>query len=122
MPEAYTSIERRGNPRVSIKVPVKYRWIIGGENIKNVEEWRATEQNAYTLDMSLGGMFIAVEQPLKVGNIFKFDIFLLDMKDVVALYGEVVRVDNKGAGLQFLMMSNDSREALQIFLLKAAAS
>ncbi len=121
MPEAKMSMEKRANPRISLKIPVKYRLVEDEAEIRNIEEWRKLEQNTYTLDMSLGGMYIAVDQPLKVGNIIKFDIYLLDMTNVEGIYAEVAHADQKGAGLHFLMMKNNDREIMKAFLDKFAA-
>ncbi len=76
MPNAKISTERRSNKRFSIKIPVKYRLAGQGEML-SVDEWRKSEKNAITLDLSLGGMQIVVEESLKMGSLFKFNIYLL---------------------------------------------
>lgn len=122
MPEGKMSVERRANPRVSIKIPIKYRLEDNSSVLRGIEEWRQTEKNGYTLDMSTGGMHIAVDQPLKVGEIIKFDVYLLDPSNVVSIYAEVIRVSKEGAGLHFLMMKNNDMETLKAFLDKASSA
>ena len=116
MTDANMSMEKRAEPRLSIKIPVKYHLVEDKVEIKDIAEWRNSEKNAYTLDMSLGGMYIAVDHPLKLRQIIKFDVFLLDKKKILGVYAEVVRVDAERAGLHFLMMKNDDRDFLQSFL------
>ena len=120
MPEAEMFVEKRTNPRLSIKVPVKYRQVDNQMEMASVQEWQKKEQNAYTLDMSLGGLHIALDQPLKVGTIHQFDIFLLDKKDCVCPYAEVVWSDKANSGLKFLMMTAEDMEHLKVFLAKSA--
>jgi hypothetical protein len=73
-------MEKRVHPRFSVKVPVTYRFVEDQEEMKGVADWRKEEKHAQTLDMSLGGMFIAVDQPLLVGGIARFDISLIGTK------------------------------------------
>jgi len=120
MPEANISMEKRANPRLSVKIPVKFHLVKDKGEIKNIEEWRSTEKNAFTLDLSLGGMLIAVDQPLTVGSILKFQLFLFDRTNSVAVYAEVLRADEFGAALHFLMMTNEEREFLQSYLDKSS--
>ena len=116
MPKAKLLIEKRGNTRFSIKIPIKYRLEQNKKVLKKIEDWRQSEKNAYTLDMSMGGMQIAVDQPLTVGDVLQFDIYLLDKSNVVRVYANVIRADKISAGLKFLMMKDDEREALKNFL------
>lgn len=116
MKEGELLMEKRENPRVSVKIPVQFKFVKNIDEIKTIEEWRKTEKNSYTLDLSLGGMYIALDLPLTVGSILKFKIYLYDKTNFVEVYAEVVRADEKGAGLHFLMMKDPEREFLQAFL------
>jgi hypothetical protein len=116
MPEGKIMVEKRGNPRLFIKIPVLYRLEEDERVLKKIDHWRNSKKNGYTLNISLGGMLIAVDEPLKVGNVIKFEIFLFDKTNKVEVYANVMRVDEKGAGLQFLMMKNEEREFLKAFL------
>lgn len=110
------TMERRGNPRFTIKIPIKFRLEQNKKVLKKIEDWRQTEKNAYTLDISGGGMRIAVDQPLTVGDVLQFDIYLLDKSNVVSVYANVIRADKISAGLKFLMMKDDEMETLKNFL------
>ncbi len=116
MPDAQISIEKRTNPRVSVKIPVKFRLVEDKEEIRNIVVWRKKDINAFTLDISLGGMYITVDQPLEIGNIIQLDLFLLDVTNVIGVYAEVVRANKNGAGLTFLMMKTSDRYSLLVFL------
>ena len=109
-------MEKRGTPRFAIKVPIKYRLEQNKKVLQKIEDWRQTEKNAFTLDVSLGGMRIAVDQPLTLGDVLQFDIYLLDKSNVVSVYANVIRADKTSAGLKFLMMKDDERDALKNFL------
>lgn len=117
MPRAKISTERRSNPRFSIKVPVKYRLAGHGEML-SVDEWRKSEKNAVTLDLSLGGMQIVVEESLKMGSLLKFNIYLLDKKNVIEVYAKVAWANQTGTGLKFLMIKSEDAEHLKSFLNK----
>lgn len=120
MPDAHLSIERRVHPRISIKVPVKYRSEEDRNVLKTIEKWRSSEKNAYTLDLSVGGMNLVLDQTLRIGEILKFDLYLLDGVVMVTVYAEVKWSNPKGTGLRFLMMPEDEQSALKAFLEKSA--
>ncbi len=111
-------LERRGTPRFPIKLPVKYRLELNKKVLKKIEDWKKNEKNAYTLDVSLGGMRIAVDQPLEAGNVIQFDIYLLDKSNIVKVYANVIRADKESASLKFLIMKDEERDALKCFLEK----
>ena len=121
MPEAEMYVEKRTNPRLSIKIPVKFRLVENQMEVLNVQEWQKFQQNAFTLDMSLGGLQICVDQQLKVGSIHQFDIYLLEKTDCICPYAEVIWSNEKSSGLKFLMMTSEDMESLKIFLEKASA-
>lgn len=118
MNEGQLSIERRATPRLSVKIPVKYRLEDDQKVLKTIQEWRK-KQNAYTLDVSLGGMNLVVDHPLAVGQILEFEVYLLDPVKVVSIYGEVRWANEKEAGLKFVMAKDEDLEALQAFLRKS---
>ena len=71
--------------------------------------------------MSLDGMRISLDPSLSVGNVLKSEIFLLDQKASIDVYAEVAWIDDKGAGIHFLLMVNDERESLLHFLEKSSS-
>jgi len=115
MPNAKMTMERRGSPRLSLQIPVKYRLERNEKVLQSIDDWRQTESNARTLDMSLGGMQIAVDPSLSVGDVLHFNVPLLNKSKSVNLYAKVIRTNKKNAGLQFLMMNDGEREALKAF-------
>ena len=118
MKDGKNKTERRTEPRIPIKIPVKYLQEEGKAALKTVAEWRNTKKHGYTLDISLGGMSVVVDQYLEVGTILNFDLFLLDSVSVATLYAEVKWVGKKSAGLRFLLMKEKELDALKAFLMK----
>lgn len=83
-----------------------------------MDEWRGVERHGFTVDLSLGGMNLVVDDPIEVGEVLRFDVFLLDRKEVLSLYGAVRWSNEKGVGLRFLGMKPEEMEALEAFLNK----
>ncbi|HUO58744.1 MAG TPA: PilZ domain-containing protein [bacterium] len=121
MKDGKNKTERRAEPRIPIKIPVKYLQEDDKAVLKTIAEWRNTKKHGYTLDVSLGGMSVVVDQYLQVGTILNFDLFLLDSVSVATLYAEVRWVSQKSAGLRFLLMKEKELEALRAFLMKSKA-
>ena len=61
-------------------------------------------------------MNVVMDDPLKVGDVIRFEIYLLHKKDRVTVYSEVKWVGPKSAGLYFLMMRPEETDALRAFL------
>ncbi len=118
MPAENKVLEKRTTPRAPIKIPVKYRLVESEGEFGTLEVGRKAESYTHTLDVSLEGMYIPVDQPLAVGNVIKSDIFLLDKEPCVTIYAEVAWIDDEGAGIHFLLMVNEERESLEAFLEK----
>jgi c-di-GMP-binding flagellar brake protein YcgR len=116
MPKAKISIDRRTNPRLSVKIPVKYQLVDDKKVLKGIEDWRQSERHGFTLDLSMGGMQLVVDQPLPVKTVLKFDIYIMDKSRVISVYAEVMWTNEKGTGLRFLMMKTAEEEALKTFL------
>jgi len=108
--------ERRSHPRLSVKVPLKYQLEKDRKIYKTREDLRKTQRHGFTLDLSRSGMNIVVDDPLKEGDILRFDVFLLHKRNLVSVYSEVKWVGPQSAGLYFLMMKPEESEALQEFL------
>ena len=85
-------------------------------------EWKKSEETTYTLNLSADGSHLAIDKPLAVGEILRFDLYLLDRITAATIYAEVKWADEKGVGLRFLMMPEDEKEALKAFLEKSATA
>jgi c-di-GMP-binding flagellar brake protein YcgR len=120
MPEANMFVEKRVHPRVSIKIPVKYRIIEDQKELETVFERRKREQTTRTMDVSLGGLYIVAEQVLNVGSILRLDISLPERPALVSAFAEVVWANETGGGLHFLAMKEDDVEFLKNYLNKVS--
>jgi c-di-GMP-binding flagellar brake protein YcgR len=116
MPDADMFMEKRVHPRVSIKVPIKYRVIEDQREIATVFERKKKEQTTSTLDVSLGGLYVVADQILNVGSILRLDIVLPDHPGIISAFAEVVWANETGGGLHFLAMKEDDAELLKKYL------
>jgi len=115
MAQAKVTMERRGSPRFSVKVPVHFRIETDEKVLKGIEDWRKVEINLHTLDLSLGGMQIAVDKPLAVGDVLQFEVPLLNKAHKLGVYAKVIRASKTSAGLQFIKLEDGDKEALKAF-------
>jgi len=122
MPEANMYVEKRIHPRVSVKIPVKFRVIEEQKEIETVFERRKKEQTTQTMDVSLGGLYIVADQILNVGSILRLDISIPEKNSMVSAFAEVVWSNETGGGLHFLAMKEEDVEFLKGYLTKASES
>ncbi len=116
MPDANMFLEKRVHPRVSVKIPVKYRVIEDQKEIETVFERKKREQTSQTMDMSLGGLYLVTEQVLNVGSILRLDISIPENAKMVSAFAEVVWSNETGGGLHFLAMKEEDVDALKNYL------
>jgi c-di-GMP-binding flagellar brake protein YcgR len=116
MPEANIFIEKRENPRFTVKVPIQYRLVKGQQEIDEVADWRVRNQAAKMLDISLGGMQIVLDEKLIAGSVMCFDVVLPNAASLSSIFAEVVWVGESRVGLHFIMIKNEDLDALQAFL------
>ena len=121
MPEANMFVEKRVHPRVSVKIPVKFRVIEDQKELETVFERRKKEQTTRTMDMSLGGLYIVADSVLNIGSILRLDISLPERTSLISAFAEVVWSNETGAGLHFLAMKEDDVENLKNYLSKASS-
>jgi Tfp pilus assembly protein PilZ len=121
MPEAYLLKERRVHPRLAVEIPIIFRVLDDQEEINNTMEWHNYIKHRHTMDVSLGGMFIAVDQPLREGNILNLEISIPDTPDKLKAMAEVVWSSETGGGIRFLIMSEDDMKSLKTYLDKTAS-
>lgn len=116
MPEANMFVEKRIHPRVSVKIPVKYRVIEDQKELETVFERKKKEQTTKTMDVSLGGLYIVADQLLNIGSILRLDISLPEKSSLISAFAEVVWANETGGGLHFLAMKEDDVEFLKNYL------
>ncbi len=116
MPEANMFVEKRIHPRISVKIPVKYRVIEDQKELETVFERKKREQTTRTLDVSLGGLYIVAEQVLNIGSILRLDISIPEKSSLISAFAEVVWSNETGGGLHFLAMKEDDVESLKNYL------
>jgi hypothetical protein len=118
MPDANMFMEKRIHPRVSVKIPVKFRVIEDQKELETVFERKKKEQTTRTMDMSLGGLYIVADQILNVGSILRLDVSLPEKSSLISAFAEVVWANETGGGLHFLAMKEDDVEFLKNYLTK----
>src|SRR5579864_1241253 len=106
MTENKTFLEKRLRSRVGVKIPVQYRQV---EDPKELENLRG--RIALAKDMSLDGMYIKTDDPVKVGDIFRLDISVPENSKQLFAFAEVVWGNHQGAGLRLLLMAVEDKEA-----------
>jgi c-di-GMP-binding flagellar brake protein YcgR len=116
MLEADMLAEKRGFPRISVKIAVKYRVIEDEVEIKSVFERRKKEQNTETIDISLGGLYIVAVQALTVKSILRLDISLPGTKGTLTAFAEVMWSNETGGGVRFLTMKEEDSASLKAYL------
>ncbi|HUO58137.1 MAG TPA: PilZ domain-containing protein [bacterium] len=118
MPEANMFVEKRIHPRVSVKIPVKYRIIEDQKELETVFERKKNEQTTRTMDVSLGGLYIVASTVLNVGSILRLDIALPGRSSIISAFAEVVWANETGGGLHFLAMKEEDVDFLKGYLNK----
>lgn len=91
--------ERRAHPRIQIKLKVEYTSL-------------ADFFVDYATDISHGGMFVATDREITVGNPVSVRLVLPGTKDVFQASGKVVRKSDKpakGVGIKFDPLSDTAK-------------
>ena len=118
MDDAKMFIERRAYPRYEVNFPVKYCLVEDKNEIQNILEHSKKEMNATVRDISLGGMQVALDKPLKEGEVFVFEIPLPGLKEPLSACAEVLWANGNKGGLHFLLIGDDDLTALKVYLKK----
>jgi uncharacterized protein (TIGR02266 family) len=100
--EAAEGAEKRRHPRTSLSLLVQYRF-------HTFEDFLAE----YSIDISVGGMFIRTEQPRPEGSMIYLQFALRDGHKLIEGLGKVVRVNPPGSqvpgmGVEFVNLDEDS--------------
>ena len=111
-------IERRAYPRHEVNFPVKYCQVEDKKEIETLLEHSKKEMNATVRDISLGGMKIAMDRPVKEGEVFVFEIPLPGSAEPLSACAEVVWAEGNIGGLHFLLVGDEDLAALKGYLKK----
>jgi c-di-GMP-binding flagellar brake protein YcgR len=121
MPDGNLFADKRIHPRVSVKIPVKYRIAEELKGISSLEEWKKKEKTTQSVDISLGGMYIVAEKKLEAGMVLHIDISLPGQPAPFSTMAQVTWSNEKGAGLHFLTLKKANLEILKAYLNKVSA-
>jgi hypothetical protein len=120
--DANLFMEKRVLPRIKVNIPVKYRQVKEKAEVEAIWEQRKRDRNAKAMDLSLGGMHILSEHPLKEGDILNFEINLPGLPETLTAFAEVVWANEAEGGLHFLEMKEVDLHVLKAYLKKASSS
>ena len=116
MPETDKFIEKRIHPRVPINLPVKYRVIEEQAILTSARDRKSRDQTSYTLNVSLGGLFLVTDQIRDLESILRLEISIPDIHHMITAFSEVVWSNITGAGLHFEAIKEKDLEVLYDFL------
>ena len=115
-PDANMFIEKRVYPRVTLKIPLKYRVIEDQKEIESVHDHKINDKTSHTFNVSLGGFYLVVDHVLDVGSILRMDINLPEISHEISAYAEVVWSNDTGAGLHFEAVKEEDLDDLKHYL------
>lgn len=83
----------------------------------------------YTTDISLGGLFVESEIPLKIGTKIFLSFSLPDSDEVIRTTGEVVRLEKlapsysgvSGMGIRYFELTEPDRQAIEAYTAQTPA-
>lgn len=116
MGDAQVFREKRVYPRVEVSLRVKYKLIDDPKELGNILKDGKKDMDAQTMDISLDGMYLVSDQPLKKGNLIRLDIPLGEKGGTLATFAEVMWATGPKSGLHFLSMKEEDTEALKTYL------
>lgn len=120
MQRAQLSIEKRRHPRVTVKVPVKFKLMNGaGEREKILSE--AGLDLGQTSNLSTGGVALLTHTSLKRHDLVKLEMEL-PSHTMIRTFAEVLWIKpleggEIEAGLQFLAVRNQDEDLISVFVL-----
>src|SRR5690242_14733595 len=94
MSDPTSFLERRANSRVQSRIPVNYKPVEEPKMLKSLKG-----KAGQAKDLSLDGIYIKTDR-MKVGDVVRMDIPVMEKKGSLFAFAEVVRVDETGAGLR----------------------
>ena len=111
MDESRSFLERRTQWRVPVRIPVQYQLV---EDPRELNLFYS--HTALAKDLSLEGMYIKTDRPVKIGDIFRLDISIPEDSKQLFAFAEVVRLHEEGAGLKLMLMATEDMAFLKSYL------
>jgi hypothetical protein len=111
-------IEKRTYPRFQVNFPVKYCFVNEKSEIDAIREFSKKDVVALVRDISLSGMQIVVEQPMKMGDVLALEIPLPGGAAPLTASAEVVWTNDNIGGLHFLIIGEEDVTVLKAYLRK----
>ena len=112
----WVEVDRRVHPRVPMKLPVSLRAVqdVRGSTIFTVFQGE-------TVDLSLGGALVTLDQPIPKGSLIEFSATLPD-GELLRAFAMVAQQnpEKSGIGIEFLDFMGPVRKKLEDVLAKAA--
>jgi Tfp pilus assembly protein PilZ len=119
MPEGHLIHEKRTHPRVPLKIPVTYRVISEDQEYKSVQDRKNYEQAGTTIDVSMGGLYLAANQTFGSGTILRLEVTLPEVPHQFSAYAVVAWSNKTGAGLHFEAIREPDEKILKEYLEQA---
>jgi|GEM_PF-1943170 len=116
-----SAVEKRVKIRFPVKIPVLVRLENDGSVVRGVRNWRNDKVDAVAVDLSLSGMQIELEKPLEVGYLSQFELVFAPGTSPMSVFAKVIWTTPHGAGLQFIVMGEKQKMALNAVLNKISA-
>jgi len=116
MPDANVFVEKRAHPRFQMNLQAKFSRVQDPKEIDAIIGDRKREMFSLTRDISLGGLGITTEEPLKEGDLLHFEINLPGRPAPLSALAEVIWTIDKKAGLRFLKIGDEDLETLKQYL------
>jgi len=105
---SHTGAEKRKSPRAELHILVQFRF-------DTFEDFLAE----YSIDISVGGMFLRTDHPRPEGSMIYLQFALRDGSKLIEGLGKVVRVNPGGTdrpagmGVEFVNLDEDSRVLIE---------
>ncbi len=116
MGKVYKQIDKRVASRLDTQISVIIREMDGEDEIERLLDRDKKEIKTDTLNISLSGMSLVGCKTLKVGEKLNLDIMLPGTTVIIRAIAEVVRSNEKGAGIHFLAMKKGGMKTLKTYL------
>ncbi len=89
--------------------------------MKSIFDRKSGERVSHTVNVSLGGLCLAGDSGLSVGNIVRLEINLPETSHILSAFGEVVWATENGEGLHFEAIKEEDTDLLKNYLTRWSA-